>query len=174
MRRNARRAGKAGVNSRTRATEMNATTQGMHQHGYSLTELMTVMLVIGVLGLLAYPSYLNVIQQSRRAEARSALHATLLQQERYYTLHNTYFVFDSTTPDSPFKWWSGDSVANSYYEIGATRCPDQSLHECVLLTATPGTGNVRNNADPLCGSLMLDSAGNKTISVSAQPIAACW
>ena len=90
-----------------------------HQNGYSLTELMVVMIIIGLLILMVYPSYENAILQGRRAQARAALHATLLQQERYYTLHNTYFAFDINTPNSPFKWWSGDSGANSYYEIQA-------------------------------------------------------
>lgn len=135
---------------------------------------MIVMIIVVILTLLAIPSYQHIIMQSRRAEARSALHATLLQQERYYTLHNTYFAFDSSTPDSPFKWWSGDAGTNSYYEIQAERCPDKSLRECVLLTATPGTANVRNSADPLCGNLMLDSAGNKTYSVATEPNASCW
>jgi len=153
---------------------MKMTTCPLARNGYSLTELMTVMIIIAVLTLMAYPSYQNVIQQNRRTEARTALLATLLQQERYYTLHNTYFAFDINTPNSPFKWWSGASENNSYYEIEATHCPNKSLHECVLLTATPGTAHVRSGSDPLCGSLMLDSAGNKTCSALTQPNASCW
>ena len=132
------------------------------QAGFSLLELIIAMIIVLVLSAAAYPSYLNLIQHSRRAEARSALHATMLLEERYYTLHNTYFAFDHNTANSPFKWWSGDAGATSYYEIRAGSCPDKTLGECVLLTAIPGTVNVRSHADPVCGNLMLDSANNKT------------
>ena len=145
-----------------------------NQAGFSLAESVIALLIVIVLAAVAYPSYQNSILTSRRAEARSSLHAVLLQQERYYTQHNTYFAFDSHTPDSPFKWWSGDAISTSHYEIQARPCPNQSLTDCVLLTAVAGSDRVRSFSDPVCGNLMLDSANNKSYSVSTEPNSSCW
>jgi type IV pilus assembly protein PilE len=144
------------------------------QPGFSYIELVVALVIFVVLATVAYPSYQDSILRIRRAEARSALHSVLLQQERYYTAHNTYFAFSADTNNSPFKWWSGDSPSGSYYEIQATPCANKLLVQCVLLTATPGTENVRRGDDPECGNLMLDSASKKTYSADTVPNSSCW
>ena len=111
---------------------------------------------------------------SRLAQARSALMQTLLLQEHYYTQHNRYLAFDADSPESPFKWWSGDTLRSSYYELQATTCPGQTLHECVLLVATPGTDKVHRHTDPICGSLQLDSYGHQSQSLDTNPNPSCW
>jgi len=144
------------------------------QFGFSYIEVFVALIICAVLATAAYPSYQAYVLKIRRAEARSALHSLLLQQERYYTEHNTYFAFNADTDNSPFKWWSGDSTTESYYELQATPCTNQLLIQCVLLTATPGTENVRDGSDPICGNLMLDSANNKTYSGGTEPNSSCW
>jgi type IV pilus assembly protein PilE len=145
-----------------------------HQHGFTLPELLISMVILVILFIIAQPIYQNAILKVRRAEARAALHSVMLQQERFYTQHNIYSAFTTDTKNSPFKWWSGDSPAHSYYEISATRCPSKQLTQCVLLTATSGTENVKRVDDPVCGNLMLDSVNNKTYSKSTEPNPACW
>jgi len=142
--------------------------------GFSILELVCALVIVVIFSAIAYPAYLNAITTARRAEAKSALHALMLQQERYYLTHNTYLAYDSETNDGTFKWWSGESAASSYYEIHASACPNKLLDQCVLLTAYPGTTKVRLHTDPICGNLMLDSANNKTYSVSKEPNTACW
>jgi type IV pilus assembly protein PilE len=144
------------------------------QCGFSFIELIVALVIFVVLAAVAYPGYQSSILKIRRAEARSALHALLLQQERYYTEHNTYYAFNAGTTNSPFKWWSGNSAAESYYEMQATPCTNKLLIQCVLLTATPGTENVKSGSDPLCGNLMLDSANNKSYSIDTVPNPSCW
>lgn len=142
--------------------------------GFALIELIITLVIVGVLAAIAYPTYLHVVLQGRRSEAKAALHSALLQQERFYTQHGSYFAFAANTADSPFKWWSGDSAATSFYEIEARPCPGKTLLECVLLTATPGTENVRRFDDPVCGQLMIDSSNTKSYSVSSLPNPSCW
>lgn len=145
-----------------------------YQPGFTLIEILFVVVIISLLSLVAYPTYQNTLLKTRRAEAKSALHSVMLQQERFYTQHNTYSTFTSGSENLPFKPWSGDSAASSYYEISASLCPEKQLTQCVLLTATPGTANVKSHEDPICGNLMLDSASNKSYSKSTESNAACW
>jgi type IV pilus assembly protein PilE len=145
-----------------------------HRHGFTLIELLIAMIIIVILILMTHPTYQSVILKIRRAEARAALHSVMLQQERFYTQHNTYSAFTSDTKNALFKWWSGDTAATSYYEISATPCPLKQLNQCVLLTAITGTKNVKQVDDPVCGNLMLDSVNNKTYSKGSKPNSLCW
>lgn len=53
--------------------------------GFSLTELMVVLVIIGILTLLALPRFSAVITRARMVEARTMLsHAHTLQQAHYY------------------------------------------------------------------------------------------
>lgn len=144
------------------------------QAGYSLLQLVIVLVMTLILLFAAYPGYRDSVLKVRRAEARSALLSTMLQQERFYTQHNIYSAFTSETGHSPFKWWSGNSAETSYYEISARPCPDKQLNQCVLLTATSNSPKVRHVDDPVCGDLMLDSANNKTYSNGTKPNSLCW
>lgn len=137
--------------------------------GFTLIELLIVVVVVSVLACIALPTYNDAILKTRRSEARSALHSVMLQQERYYTEHNTYSAFTSSSENSPFKNWSGNSPSTGYYEISATTCEGQQLTQCVLLVASSS-----RVIDPICGKLMLDSRNNRSYSMSNEPNSLCW
>ncbi|MGD8339828.1 MAG: type IV pilin protein [Gammaproteobacteria bacterium] len=50
--------------------------------GMTLIEVMIVVVIVGILAGIAYPSYLTSIRKSRRAEAVAALNAVQLAQEK--------------------------------------------------------------------------------------------
>ena len=54
----------------------------MKNKGFTLIELMVVVLVVGILAAIAYPSYQKSIQKSRRADARAAIADIQLAQEK--------------------------------------------------------------------------------------------
>ena len=58
--------------------------------GFTLIELMIVVVVIGVLAVIAYPSFERFIVKSNRADAHSALQNVQLLQERYRTREGTF------------------------------------------------------------------------------------
>ncbi len=143
------------------------------QSGLTTIELLITVAIITTLALIAQPVWQTALLKARRAEARSALHATMLLQERYYTQHNTYCAFSSST-NSAFKWWSGDKAETSYYEIRAEACPGKMLNQCILLTAISDSDKVKKASDPVCGNLMLDSTNRKSYSKSAKANPLCW
>lgn len=142
---------------------------------FTLIEVLIVLAVIALLAAIAYPTYQASVRKTRRAEVRGVLMQLMQQQERYYSRNTRYIAFSSQSTDpeeKKFKWYSGDSASSSAYEIAATACDNDTIDNCVLLTAMPGTDKV-NGAykDPECGDLMLSSTGVKSVSGDATN---CW
>ncbi len=144
-----------------------------NRDGFTLIELMVAIAIVGILAGIAYPSYLESVRKSKRAEGRAALMELMQQEERYYTLSNSYIGFSSSSTNAvekTFKWYSGSAAATSAYEISAQACTGDSLTNCVVLTAMPGTTKVdKSFADPVCGTFTLDSTGAKSAASSD-----CW
>lgn len=58
--------------------------------GFTLLELMIVVVVLGIIAAIAYPSYINQVQKTRYADATSALLTEAQRLERCFTRLNTY------------------------------------------------------------------------------------
>ena len=58
--------------------------------GFTLIELMVVVIIIGILSAIAYPSYLDSVRKTRRADAQGALMQLNNAMERVFTQNNTY------------------------------------------------------------------------------------
>lgn len=142
-------------------------------YGFSLLELMVAVIVVGILAMIAFPSYTESVLKTKRAEGKAALLQGMQQQERHYTLHATYLVFnaESLPEKAPgFKWFSGDRPSSSAYEIHAQACDGRSIRDCVQLIARPGTERVHTgHRDPRCGNLILTSDGTRSAAMES-----CW
>ena len=63
----------------------------MHkQRGVTLVELMTVILILGILSAIAIPGYSSYVRKTKRADAKVALTSTAQQLERCYTRYYSY------------------------------------------------------------------------------------
>lgn len=60
------------------------------EDGFSMTELMVVMVIIGILALLALPRFMNVTSQAKMAEAKMALRQVHTLQSAYFYEHARY------------------------------------------------------------------------------------
>lgn len=133
--------------------------------GFTLVEIMVVLAIVGVLASIAYPGYTDYIARSRRIEGQMALLDILQQQERFYSLHNTYVAFTADSADTDaqrFKWWSGGEAAGSAYELRGEACPGRDISECIQVRAMPGTEKVDAKfSDVECGTLTLNSIGQR-------------
>ncbi|ROU00650.1 prepilin-type N-terminal cleavage/methylation domain-containing protein [Marinobacter sp. R17] len=65
--------------------------------GFTLIELMIVVAIIGIIAAIAYPSYLDQVESTRRSDAQGALSSFANAMERYYTQNGTYIGADGGT-----------------------------------------------------------------------------
>lgn len=149
--------------------------QNTYSNGFTLVEVMIVVVIVGILSAVAFPSYTSSVNKGKRAQARTAILELVQQQERYMTQRNTYLFFTNnlgtTVPASvPFKTYSGDNVASPAYWLSASACGTATARDCVTITATPTA------TDAEAGALSMTSTGLKTCSGTAGTtnLKVCW
>jgi len=136
--------------------------------GFTLIELMIVVVVIAVLSAIAIPSYKNYVLRAKRASARTAIQNMAQQQERYFTQNNTYLVVNTGgTPPAGWVNWVGDSYAQRYYDLSvAVTAGATTTAAAFSIVAAPANGW----SDVQCGTLTLTSAGIQTPTSPTD----CW
>ncbi|MFV0277200.1 MAG: type IV pilin protein [Parahaliea sp.] len=137
------------------------------QRGFTLSELVVVVAIVGILLAVALPGYQNSMQKGRRSDAKSALLDVANRQEQFMLDHNTY------TTDMTDLGFSADPMVSEeqYYTVDAAACTSGAIGNCYLLTATPQASGPLAR-DSRCTTLTLDSRGQKNASGSA--VAECW
>lgn len=140
--------------------------------GFTLIEVMIVVVVVAILLSIALPSYQDSMRKGRRADAKAGLMDVANRQEGFMLDRNTY------TDDMQELGLSGTSTdtiksEEEYYNIKAAACTGagQTIATCYLLTATPIAGGAQAD-DTRCTKLILDSTGAKTAEGSANE--ECW
>jgi len=133
--------------------------------GFSLIELMIVVVVISVLAAIALPSYLDSVRKSRRADAKTALVQLAQFMERNFSLAQRYDKDSAGTGVAlPFTQAPVDSPTK-YYDLTVST-PTQNTF---TLTATPISGTSQES--DVCLNLTLDNAGARGTSSSRTD---CW
>ncbi len=133
--------------------------------GFTLIELMIVIAVVGILAAVAYPSYTDYVIRAKRGDAKAALLAVQIAEEKYRANNTTYGDMDDLgvlTFNDP------DYVSDDgHYTVTASNVTGTSY----TLTATPKSPH----SDAECGNLIITFAsGTETKSASAGDKAACW
>jgi len=140
--------------------------------GFTLVELMVVIVIAAVLLAIAIPSYQTSILKSRRTDARTAL-----LEERYLSINNVYtnspanlgYVGSSSSTNFPI------TIGSGYYQLNlpTTSLAVGAAPPSFTLTATP-QGNQAN--DTSCATFTLTSTGAQSSvdSGGADSTATCW
>ena len=131
--------------------------------GFSLMELMSVLAIVGILSMVAYPSFMQNIRESRRTDAQVVLTRTAQNLERFFSTNNSY-----TVNTGQLGVTNGLSDREDYVITvgpGAT-----GIGSSYIITATAAAGSTQVD-DAGCTVLTLDSLGRRTPDPGASD---CW
>jgi type IV pilus assembly protein PilE len=133
--------------------------------GFTLIELMIVVAILGIIAAVGYPSYLEHVKKSRRAEGMGHLLELADRMERFYSDKGTYAgatlgttsanVFVATTDGGHYTLSIGaqDNVA-------------------FTISATPT--NKSNQDTDKCHTFTMTSLGVKSVSGGSLSTDDCW
>ena len=147
---------------------MQTTTQGIdvrRSAGFTLIEVMIVMVIIGILSSIAYPSYQDYVKQARRADAQASLMELAQFMERHYTSKGGYLEDgqSGSAPSLPFTSSPKDSSSAAY-----TLSLAQGITAQTYSVQAEPVGSMSGDT---CGTLTIDHLGKKG---SGGDMAKCW
>jgi type IV pilus assembly protein PilE len=134
--------------------------------GFTLIELMIVVVIIAILAAIAIPAYGRYAFRARRVDGQELLLRIANAQERFYSTNNNYGALTDVGFADPALSEKG------YYSVTVT-IPAGSSSQSFVATAAPLSGQ----SSDVCGSLAITSAGVKTpgpASASSNSNGSCW
>lgn len=134
--------------------------------GFSLIELLTVLLIIGLLASLGWPSYRAYLQRSHRTQAAVALLQAQQFMERHYSVQGSYLGAAGQPPSLPAGLQSVLVDGQTLYLLLIEKADAVSYQ----LRAEPQGAMLR---DP-CAALTLSHTGLKGRSGSTPTAQECW
>lgn len=140
--------------------------------GFTLTELMIVVAIVGILAAVSYPSYLEHVTKTRRADAQTSLLDLAARMERHFAETNSYAGATIATAAATDVLGSATSV-EGWYTLSITAQNASSY----TVQATPL--NAQGTGDTWCQSLTLNSLGAKGVAngpagAPTWAAAQCW
>ncbi|WP_240783514.1 type IV pilin protein [Stenotrophobium rhamnosiphilum] len=141
--------------------------------GFSLIELVIVMLVVSILVGIALPSYTQHVTKTRRAAAEACLSTYANYMERFYATNMAYDK-DSTGTDIVLPGLDCATAANTgqYYDyaLDTTAVTTTSTYK---LLATPRDGSAQQKNDTKCGTLSINQTGSRG-KTGTGSLTDCW
>lgn len=136
--------------------------------GFTLVEVMVVVVVVAILSMIALPTYQDAVRKARRTDAKAALTTAAQSLERYATENaSTGYSTATLSNTSGATVVARASTDNGYYSLTL----DPKAATTYVLSATPqGT-----QADDGCKSFTLNQRGERGVSADATKSAQeCW
>jgi type IV pilus assembly protein PilE len=133
------------------------------QQGFTLIEMVIVVLIIAILAAIAIPSYRKYVTSTHRVDAQRALTELAARQERFLYSNNAY-------ADNLPAIGGTSGMAGSYYTVAIDPANTSSTTFKVVATAI---GSQKTD-DKQCQTMSLDQAGRQGSTGSTTNDAACW
>lgn len=154
--------------------------------GFTLIELMIVVVIIGIIAAVAIPAYRGSIMKSNRSAAKAALLDLAGREEKYYSLANTYAPDANNANSLGVQLYGTGSTVTFPINVPATGKALYTISAPTVTAAVPATATTAGtpatftiNAVPVagtiqandqCGTFTINSAGQQTVSGSGS----CW
>ncbi|MGE8294450.1 MAG: type IV pilin protein [Pseudomonas sp.] len=131
------------------------------QTGFTLIEVMIVVVVIGILASIAYPNYTEYVQRANRSEGQALLADASARQERYFAQNNVYI----TSSNDLNKLGLDGKSETGKYDLSVASVNNDGGY---TLTAEEAFGDTK------CGDLTLNALGEKGRTGSGKSVEDCW
>jgi type IV pilus assembly protein PilE len=125
--------------------------------GYTLMELMIVVVIVGILATIATPSYRAYMLRTHRTAAKSALLSIATSQERYYLSHRSYGTLAQLAADNY-------ATASDHGMYTITIEAADAATFTAKATAAVGTNGVDMTKDTKCTWFQITAMGERTAS----------
>jgi type IV pilus assembly protein PilE len=158
--------------------------------GFTLVELVIVMVIVAILAAIAIPSYRSQIRKSRRTDAKTVVLDLAAREEKYFSLNNSY-------TSSPVSLGYGtatsfpQNVSNGYYQVyvcaASTAGSTSTTTGCTAATTATGTSYVvaaipvtgtTQASDSSCQYFAVDNTGTQfassTAGIGTDTTTTCW
>ncbi|HFB2732220.1 TPA: type IV pilin protein [Neisseria gonorrhoeae] len=111
------------------------------QKGFTLLELMIAVAILGILTLIAYPSYKTYIRRARLSEVKSTLLVNAQNLERYYRQKGTFKTYDTNKlKQNKYFNITLSKVSPDHFTLQAA--PDPQTNEGETCTVTLNDGGI--------------------------------
>lgn len=146
-------------------------------NGFTLTELLVVVIIFGILSAIGLPSLINQVGKARETEAKSNLGIIVRAQQAYHYEHQSFYNGNN------IDLFADVNMANSYYQFTGDSSADQNkaLHTAYADTPTESKArdfaagvyfNSPNYSQTICIANTLDNDGTSS-SVNVQTDGSC-
>jgi len=135
-----------------------ASLGGRRQAGFNLVELMVTLIIIAMLTMFAYPSFMQSVRKGKRSDAHTAMTRAASNLERFFSTNGTY-----TTDATLLGLQVDDGTAtsdNGYYVVTVAAGPTGIASSYVVTaTAMAGTSQAKDDG---CTTITVNSLGVRT------------
>ncbi len=138
------------------------------QKGFTLIEVMIVVVIVAILAAVAIPSYQDSVRKTRRADAKEALTRLAALQERYFFTKNNYGSLNDIG--------MADSSQDGHYTLTVSLSPACGAQPCFTASASAKLTGTQAG-DTRCRIFSLNHIGQKTAKASDNTTTTtdeCW